>query len=65
MLAEQLRIFILLFPSQHLNNSLSFDTAAANVTLNKIINHSNNSQHCLLICITVTFPVWGYEKSPI
>jgi len=29
------------FPSQHLNNSVSFDSAAANVTLNKWNNQSN------------------------
>jgi len=53
------------FPVRHLNNSLTFVTAAANVTFNKRNNHSYPQQyHLLLICIMVTFPVWGYEKSP-
>jgi len=52
------------FSARHLNNSVSFNTAAANVTLNKWNNHTNNSQNCLLINITATFQVWGSEKSP-
>jgi hypothetical protein len=52
------------FSARHLNNSVSFDTAAAIVTLiNEITNHTHDIQHCFLIDIMVTFPVWGSEKS--
>jgi hypothetical protein len=36
----------MLFPDKHLNNSVSFDVAGANVTLiNEIINHIHGIQH--------------------
>jgi hypothetical protein len=45
---------------------LLFDTAGANVTLiNEIIYHTHDSHRLLLICIIVTFPVWGNETITI
>jgi len=37
------------FSSQYLNNSVSFDTAAANVTLNKWNNQSHPQQSALFV----------------
>jgi len=37
------------FPSQHLNTSVSFDTAAANVTLNRWNNQSHQQQSALFV----------------
>jgi len=37
------------FPSQHLNNSVSFDSAAANMTLNKWNNQSYPQQSALFV----------------
>jgi len=46
---QEYPISFMSFPSQHLNNSVSFDTAAANVALNKRNNQPHQQQSALFV----------------